>query len=278
MKLRSASALLRCGNKSTAPVAKGRTQVTPAFPPASHALAITDQLTASCQGFTSSPKSPNTRNAQRARFLCSDMLDSPEARLSFDLRASRLMDPICKGRPQPVRWSSSSPQVWQRPPAVRPCSADSPHPRCKWPGNDDSSLTIDDQQQGTGNIGSFTTVLMDNTNSSAESAGRSCNAGSADVLSQASSPAFTEDEAQTTAANVSGVKVETLSSEQLHGCHEAVRDSTLFVPESSTQMDTPDVRRQAGNDSAVLSCGSKSVVHFMQQVCKTVMLSTSCAT
>eukprot|EP00892_Ulva_mutabilis_P002400 jgi/Ulvmu1/12160/UM085_0024.1 len=199
-KFRSASArphskvknnYLECGNFS--PLMGGcRSGNAPAFPPASHALASTESRSASCQP----EHAPTVHPARPARLRCSGTLDSPEARLSFDLRAARLMDPAPKFCTKPRRRSCSNSQGWHTKPSLlsQPVYGPACHRR-RWLDLDALSQHIDDPQQGNGQLGLTRTVVTGTLDHAPESF-RTCATHASGVVSEARSAS------STTTANV----------------------------------------------------------------------------
>lgn len=119
------------------------------FPPASDALSV--RCTSSTPGSRKQRQShASIHHVAQHLAHWAEALDSPQARLSFDLKASRLVDASFKGC---TGNSTCSCSTSLRGHTVLPLvNSAAPAHRRRWPEQDSLSLTIDKQQQGTGHM------------------------------------------------------------------------------------------------------------------------------
>lgn len=165
-KVRSSSAQRRSDDKSNPRTDLRHPSGAHSFPPASDALTGRHR----CSPLQKPSQNRVTRlvhSAPQNSANLTDTLDSPQARLTFDLRASRLIDPHCSGCNRPCQRSVSNPQIGHGKETLPADASPSKHRR-KWPQDDQLSLTMYHRQQGTVRMVSPTETMAESTHGGLE--------------------------------------------------------------------------------------------------------------
>lgn len=207
-----------------------------------------------------------------------DTLDSPQARLSFDLKASRLVDPTFKGCTGANKCRFSTPQRGQTPlPLV---DAAAPVHRRRWPEQDSPSLTIDDQQQGTQRMVSPTATITETVQSDLGSVEACSSMAPAAPVSLAASPPNIDfaagGQSQVQGPVDSGPEA---PDRQMSICC-SVDQNPLVGQQSSATSKTQKVlsneHGQAADKQPLPDCGSQRVMKLMAPRKPQVCMQNSC--